>query len=147
MHMRPEFFDIALDLSIEFGLPLSIPGFESEANIGFPARQLAAEEGVVVPDNLITRESTGTTDSFEDLLDNLEAGVTVLSLHPSVDSPELRAADPHWRERVQDFELLTSNPAVRDAVQASGAKVIGFRALRDLMRSADSRTAGSAARS
>ena len=41
--LRPEFFDISLDLALEFALPIRLPDADSEAAAGFPLRQLAAE--------------------------------------------------------------------------------------------------------
>ena len=47
----PEFFDIYLDLAVEFALPIRLPSTISEEQAGFPFRRLAAEEGVVFPDH------------------------------------------------------------------------------------------------
>src|SRR5690606_5475281 len=58
MHQRPECFDVLLDVAVEFGLPVRLPGAESERAIGFPFRRLAAEEGVLAPDHLVTLGNT-----------------------------------------------------------------------------------------
>jgi len=63
----------------------------------------------------------------------LEPGITHFILHPSQDTPELRAIAPDWRARVADFELFTSEK-LRKFVQDAGIHVIGYRALRDLLR-------------
>lgn len=57
--------------------------------------------------------------------DALPAGITHFIIHPSKDSPELRAITPDWRSRVADFETFSS-PALRDYVRASGVQVIGY---------------------
>ena len=49
--LRPEFFDIYLELAVEFALPIRLPSTISEERAGFPFRRLAAEEGVVFPDH------------------------------------------------------------------------------------------------
>ena len=49
LQLRPEFFDVYLDLAVEFGLPLRLSGASSERAIGFPFRRLAAEERRAVP--------------------------------------------------------------------------------------------------
>ena len=54
-------------------------------------------------------------------------------LHPNKDTPELRAMAPDWEARVDDYEVFR-NPALREAIKASGVHVIGMRALRDAMR-------------
>lgn len=63
----------------------------------------------------------------------LEPGITHFILHPSKDTPELRAIAPDWRARVADFELFTSEK-LREFIQDAGIHVIGYRALRDLLR-------------
>src|SRR3954468_7027256 len=49
--LRPEFFDVYLDLAVEFCLPMRLPSVLSERDVGFPFRRLAAEDGVVFPDH------------------------------------------------------------------------------------------------
>ena len=53
LQLRPEFFDVYLELAVEFGLPLRLSGASTERLIGFPFRRLAAEEGVVFPDHFV----------------------------------------------------------------------------------------------
>lgn len=67
------------------------------------------------------------------MLEQLPIGVTCVLLHPSVDTPELRAIAPDWRCRVADFELFR-NDEWRKAVEMSGVHVIGWRKVRDLIR-------------
>ena len=55
---RPEFFDVALELAIDFQLPLRLAGADQQHQTGFPFRQLAAEAGVISPDRLV-RSSRG----------------------------------------------------------------------------------------
>jgi predicted glycoside hydrolase/deacetylase ChbG (UPF0249 family) len=66
--------------------------------------------------------------------DGLPPGLTHFIIHPAQDTPELRAIAPDWPSRVADYEAFTSKE-LRDAVRDSGVQVIGYRALRDLMRS------------
>jgi len=37
--MRPEFFDVYLELAVDFGLPLRLLSAEAEPNVGFPVRR------------------------------------------------------------------------------------------------------------
>ncbi len=53
MQLRPEFFDIYLELAVDFRLPLRMAGASGERLIGFPYRRLAEEEGVVFPDHFV----------------------------------------------------------------------------------------------
>lgn len=69
-------------------------------------------------------------------LDALPPGISHLILHPAVDSPELRAiAWEDWPSRVADYEAFASRE-LREHVRRSGVQVVGYRALRDLVRNA-----------
>jgi len=61
--------------------------------------------------------------------------VTEICLRPALDTAELRAAAPDWRERAADDELLAARGALVEAVEATGTTLVGYRALRELMRS------------
>ncbi len=70
-------------------------------------------------------------------LDALEPGLTHFIIHPAQDTPELRAITPSsWQCRVADYRTFTSKE-LRDHVRDSGLQVIGYRALRRLMRPSD----------
>ncbi len=137
LQIRSEFFDVYLDLAVEFGLPLRLSGPETEPNIGFPFRSLAAEEGVVFPDNFLALPAGGTGPGLLEAVSGLLPGVTEVSLHPAVDSPELRAMAPDWEARVEDQAHLTGESGLHSSLEAAGVTLIGYRALRDLMRSGD----------
>ena len=72
-------------------------------------------------------------DQARQALASLPAGLTHFVFHPAQDTPELRAIAPDWPSRVADYEAFTS-PELRDWVRRSGIQVIGYRTLRDLMR-------------
>jgi chitin disaccharide deacetylase len=67
------------------------------------------------------------------LIATLPPGVTHFVMHPTIDTPEIRALAPDWRARVADYQAFSS-PELRDIVRESGITVIGYRALRDAMR-------------
>jgi len=135
LQLRPEFFDVYLELAVDFGLPLRLSGSSSERLVGFPFRQLAADEGVVFPDHFITvNNGVGSRRALEKVLFDLRPGVTEVYLHPASDTPELRALAPDWANRVDDLHLLVHDTALRARVDRSGVKLIGFRELRDLQR-------------
>jgi len=133
---RPEFFDVYLELAVEFGLPLRLSGPSTETLAGFPFRALAAEAGLVFPDNLVEVPGVGARKALIDALAELEPGVTEVYLHPAVSSSELEALAPDWQARVDDYELLVDDHDLPAAVERAGAAVIGYRALRRLMRRA-----------
>ena len=134
LQQRPEFFDVLLDLAVEFRLPLRLLGQSSERVVGFPFRRLAAEEGILSPDHLVVNRGEPARATFDRLVGELRPGVTELFVHPAVDTPELRAATPDWAARVDDHALVTAADGLRAALDAAGAKRIGYRALRDLQR-------------
>jgi predicted glycoside hydrolase/deacetylase ChbG (UPF0249 family) len=131
---KPEFFDVYLDLAVDFGLPIRLTGPETERTVGFPFRKLAAEEGVVFPDHFTYFRGAGGRRSIERAIYNLAPGVTEIHLHPAVDTPELRAQTPDWAGRVDDHDLVVNDRSLRTLLGRAGARLLGFRELRDLQR-------------
>jgi predicted glycoside hydrolase/deacetylase ChbG (UPF0249 family) len=134
LELRPEFFDIYLELAVEFGLPIRLGPASTERAVGFPFRSLAAAEGVVAPDHLVRARGVGNRRAVERALVDLPAGVTELRVRPAVDTGELRALDPDWAGRVDDHDLVTGHSSLRALAHRAGATFIGYRALRDLQR-------------
>jgi chitin disaccharide deacetylase len=135
LHMRPEFFDVYVELAVEFRLPLRMLGRSAEAVAGFPFRTLAAEEGVVFPDNFMRVGSRDSRRVLETALMELRPGVTELCMHPAADSGELRATTDDWPIRVKDHDVLCNHHDLRALAERAGVELIGYRALRDLVRS------------
>ena len=133
LELRPDFFDVYLELSVEFGLPMRLADADAERIAGFPFRRLAAEEGAIFPDHVV-RCPAGAQRHVERALFELAPGVTELSLHPAVDTDELRTATADWAGRVEDHALLAHDPSLRDLVARTGAVLVDWRALRDLQR-------------
>ena len=93
MALRPEFFDIYLEMAVDYRLPIRLSDESTERAIGFPFRRLAAEEHVVFPDHLVQLPAVGSRRIVEKALFELQPGVTEIYLHPAADTPELRALD------------------------------------------------------
>ena len=135
LQLKAEFFDIYVDLAVEFGLPIRLSGASSERTIGFPFRKLAAEEGVVFPDHLVVIPGVGSRRHIERAVADLRPGVTEVYVHPAVDTPELRALTPDdWSARVDDHDLVVNDHSLRTMFDRVGAHLIGYRLLRDLQR-------------
>jgi predicted glycoside hydrolase/deacetylase ChbG (UPF0249 family) len=137
VQLKPEFFDVYLDLAVEFGLPMRLSGASTERTIGFPFRQLAADEGVVFPDHFVlVRSGVGSRRDIERAVMELRPGVTEVYIHPAVDSPELRAATPDWAARVDDHDLATNDRSLRSMLERIGVRLVGYRELREAQREA-----------
>jgi predicted glycoside hydrolase/deacetylase ChbG (UPF0249 family) len=134
LQLRPEFFDIYLDLAVEFGLPLRLSGASTERMVGFPFRKLAEEEGVVFPDHFVLVTGVGSRRSVERVIADLRPGVTEVYVHPALDTPELRAFAPDWAGRVDDHQLVTTDSELAVTLRRAGVHRIGFRRLRELQR-------------
>jgi hypothetical protein len=134
VQMRPEFFDVYLDLAVDFQLPLRLSGASSERAIGFPFRRLAEEEGVVFPDHFVRVRGVGSRRTIERVITELRPGVTEVYVHPAVDTPELRALAEDWPARVDDHDLVTNDRSLRSMLDRADVVRIGYRPLRELQR-------------
>jgi hypothetical protein len=134
--LRPEFFDVYLELAVDFGLPLRLLSAEAEPQVGFPVRQLAAEAGVLFADQFATLPAWANRTVFLDFVADLPPGVTELTLHPAIDTPELRAITDDWETRVAEHVLMVADRGFGGLLDEAGVTRIGYRPLRDVMRSA-----------
>ncbi|MGH9297652.1 MAG: polysaccharide deacetylase family protein [Acidimicrobiales bacterium] len=134
LQLRPEFFDVYLDLADEFRLPLRLSGASTERVAGFPFRALASDRAVVFPDHFIYAPAVGSRAALEGIIARLRPGVTEAYLHPAVDTPELRAMSPDWEGRVGDHKFLLEEDGLPGLVARHEVALTGYRELRSLMR-------------
>ena len=132
--LRPEFFDVYLELAIQFSLPIRLPSTISEEQAGFPFRRLAHEEGVVFPDHFDHDWRAGSRERVMRALLDLPAGVTELHVQPAIDTPEVRALTDVAEQWIDDHVFVTHDPGLRRLIRESGAVLIGYRELRRAMR-------------
>lgn len=132
--LRPEFFDVMIELALDFRLPVRLGGPTIEDTAGFPLRKLATDEGVVFPDRVISSTKSDARAVLERFLFELTPGVTELHVTPARDTPEQRALDPRWPRQVDDLRALTDDRHLRAMVERSGVELVGYRRLRTLMR-------------
>ncbi len=72
----------------------------------------------------------------QQFLKQLPPGLTYLIIHPSVDTPELRAIIPEgWQVRDAEYRTFCDE-RLRVTLHDEGIHVIGWRALRDMLRKA-----------
>jgi len=134
LQLRPEFFDVYLDLAVEFALPIRLSDSSTERAIGFPFRNLATSEGVLFPDHFVGVPGIGSRQAIEDALAELPPGVTELHVHPAIDTPEQRAFDSSWTHRVDDHHLVCFDTNLPALLARQGVARIGYRALRTLQQ-------------
>ena len=136
--LRPEFFDIYLEMAVEFRLPIRLPSTISTEQAGFPFRRLAEDEGIVFPDHFDHDWRAGSRERVYEAVRNLQPGVTEIHVQPAIDTDEVRAlagdAADGW---VDDLDLVVNDGELRRLLRESGAVLIGYRQLRDAQRAAD----------
>ncbi len=101
------------------------------------ARLIDALEAQSVPllDHLRSMPLDSATERFDtarQIFMNLPAGLTHFIIHPSKDSPELRAITPDWECRVEDYRLFKSGQ-MKNFLQSQGIHLIGYAHLLPLM--------------
>ena len=136
--LRPEFFDVYLQLAVEYRLPIRLPSTVSTESAGFDFRGLARDAGVFFPDHFDHDWSSGSRQRVLSAIDGLQPGVTEIHLQPVIDSPEVRAVGQVAAGWIDDLALVTSE-MLRNALRDAGAIMIGYRAVRDAMRAARAR--------
>ena len=133
--LRPEFFDVYLELAAEYRLPIRLPSSISLNEAGFDFRGLARDEGVLFPDHFDHDWSSGSRQRVLDSINKLQSGVTEIHVQPVIDSPEVRALGDVCLGWIDDLALITGSE-VCEALAAAGATLIGYRQIRDAMRAA-----------
>jgi predicted glycoside hydrolase/deacetylase ChbG (UPF0249 family) len=135
--LRPEFFDVYLDLAVEFDLPIRLPSTVSADDAGFPFRDLAAEEGVVFPDHFDHDWRAGSRERVYTAISSLPAGVSEIHVQPAIDTAEVRALAGDVADGwIDDLDLVVNDTVLRTLLRDSGAVLIGYRELRAAMRAA-----------
>ena len=133
--LRPEFFDVYLELAAEYRLPIRLPSSISLNEAGFDFRGIARDEGELFPDHFDHDWSSGSRQRVLDSINKLQSGVTEIHVQPVIDSPEVRALGDVCLGWIDDLALITGSE-VREALAAAGATLIGYRQIRDAMRAA-----------
>ena len=115
LQLRPEFFDIYLDLAVEFRLPLRLSGASTERIVGLPVpRAWPPRRAWCSPTTSCTcrRRRQPPVDRAGRCSTCGPASPRSTST-PPLDTPELRALAPDWAGRVDDHDLVTSDPELR----------------------------------
>jgi predicted glycoside hydrolase/deacetylase ChbG (UPF0249 family) len=132
--LRPEFFDIYLDMAVEFALPIRLPSTITADQAGFPFRRLAAEEGVVFPDHFDHDWRPGSRERVYGAIRALQPGVTEIHVQPAIDTAEVRALSSSAASWIDDLSLVVDDPGLPELLAEVGAVLIGYSDLRDVQR-------------
>jgi predicted glycoside hydrolase/deacetylase ChbG (UPF0249 family) len=111
-------------------------GADPEAATGMAqlSRQLE-DDGVPLLDNIAMMPLDAPDDRIgqaKRMFESLPPGLTHFIIHPSHDTPELRALVADWPSRVADHQAFMSEE-LRAHIRSIGIHVIGYRALQELM--------------
>jgi hypothetical protein len=147
--MHPRFVGAYRDLALQYKLPPGVLLRGDENSLwtsGWSQEQIDAgimmtneleAQGIPLLDNIVAmplEEHENRVERAKAYFDALQPGtITHFLMHPAQDTPELRAIAPDWRARVADYQAFLSSD-LRDFLRNKGIHVIGYRAIRDLMR-------------
>ena len=143
---HPKFMAIYLQLALKFGLPAMVfrldeAGWQAAGLDPEFAKTAAAFVQQLEASGLPLLDSLGgmPLDTDLDRLERtkqafsaLQPGLTHFIIHPSKDTPELRAITPDWACRVADYHDFM-NEELRRHITQTGVHVIGYRTLKELL--------------
>ncbi len=144
-----KFIPSYLSLGAQFGLPVMLMRLDKDGwiKMGFDEKtaEMAVqmvfqmeEQGLPLIDHLAGLELDSAQqpeeriDHAKNVLGNIDSGITHFIIHPSQDTPELRAITPDWKCRVADY-LAFQSKSLQDFIKDSGIQVIGYRAIKELI--------------
>ena len=143
---HPKFMAAYLQLALKFGLPAMVfrldeAGWQAAGLDPEFAKTAAAFVQQLEASGLPLLDSLGgmPLDTDLDRLERtkqafsaLQPGLTHFIIHPSKDTPELRAITPDWACRVADYHDFM-NEELRRHITQTGVHVIGYRTLKELL--------------
>jgi hypothetical protein len=107
-----------------------------ELQIYAPIMQQLESQGIPMLDGLFAMTLEHPDDHIgvaKKILSELPVGISHFILHPSIDSPELRAICPDWQARTANYNAFMSDE-LKHFIKNSGIKLIGYRQIRSTMR-------------
>lgn len=144
---HPKFASAYAQVALQHALPLMLMRLDEPAwqAMGMPAEMaaLAAHivaqleaQGLPLVDHVAMLPLDRPDDRVERAkaaIDALPPGITHFIIHPAKDTPELRALTSDWPSRAADYRAFTDD-GLCAFVRAAGVHIIGYRALRDVLR-------------
>ena len=144
---HPKFIAGYIQLAMKYRLPPLVPRGDQEMYRSFGVdaetyqmvRSLLDyldSQGIPLVDfaiGLPLDDPKGQLDLAKRMFSELKPGLTHFIIHPSIDTPELRAITPDWECRVENYKTFLSDE-FRKHMETEGIKLIGYRQVRDAMR-------------
>ncbi len=144
---HPKFISSYIQLAIENKVPFLFPrldkdGFrqlELEEDIALMAANyvhILEDQGIPLVDHatgLTLSDPINRLEQAKQILRSLPPGITHFIIHPSIDTPELRAITPDWQCRVADYHTFMDEE-LRKYIQKIGLQIIGYRSLKELLQ-------------
>jgi predicted glycoside hydrolase/deacetylase ChbG (UPF0249 family) len=109
---------------------------EAERTAYAPVMDMLESMGIPMMDGILGMPLEHDRDHIgvaKQLFGELPVGITHFILHPSVDTPELRAIAPDWQARVANYNAFMSDEW-KKFLESEDIKLIGYRAVRNAMR-------------
>lgn len=146
--MNPRFIQYYIQAAASRRLPNMLPRLQAkgmdlmdmspeEIQVYGPVMQQLEFMGLPMLDGLLFMpldQPDGQMEIAKDLLGNLPEGISHFILHPSIDTPELRAMAPDWESRVENYNTFISDE-LKKFLESEEINLIGYRPIRDAMRS------------
>lgn len=143
---HPKYMQSYINLGMKFGLPAMLFRMDEA---GWRAAGLDADTAKIAAGLMQQLEAGGLPlldtlggmpldtdenrlDRTKKMLSELKPGITHFIIHPSKDTPELRAITPDWKCRVADYQDFM-NEELRQHIKRIGLHVIGYRDLKQFM--------------
>ena len=144
---HPKFIPTYIQMTTQFQVPPLIPKGDVEMYKSFGMDDDTAQflvelttsledQGIVLVDfatGMPLDAPQGQLDVAKKMFGELNPGLTHFIIHPSIDTPELRAITPDWESRVANYKLFKSD-AFKQLLEAEEIKLIGYREVREAMR-------------
>lgn len=136
----PQFIDAYIAVAVEFRLPMFVfQGLRASGEAY--ARQLERLETMGMPvlsaafyaTTSLPRE--GKRQAYQRMFQALQPGLNHFLIHPALPTDEIAAITGDWDQRAEDYRLFREG-GLRAYAESAGARVIGYREVRDAMREA-----------
>jgi predicted glycoside hydrolase/deacetylase ChbG (UPF0249 family) len=116
---------------------IDLMGVNDEEQVKYaPVMEMMESIGVPMMDGILGMPLEHGDDHIgvaKQLLGEVPVGITHFILHPSVDTPELRAIAPDWQARVANYNAFLSDE-LKKFIESEDIKLIGYRQIRNAMR-------------